>query len=131
MAAIADRFPVEPTVKLRRRPAARPTASPERPSERPPEHTNGRSVTFEGAEPAVRTTPPRPVSAPVHPATPARHRADTGWGYPSPSAYPRTPVPPWAAQAPAGLATPSGPLAGPIYTTGPTALDALLRRWLP
>jgi hypothetical protein len=123
MTAIAHRLSVAPTVKVRR-PVAPSSASPEAPRQR----TNGRSVTFDGHRPAARALPAHPVAAPVQPA---RHRADAGWGYPPPSAYPRTPVPSWAAHAPAGLATPSGPPADPIFVTGPTALDALLRRWLP
>lgn len=80
----------------------------------------------------------RPPAAPSCPrrAVPAAPRVaprplDAGWGYPPPSAYPQAPVPPWAALAPAGLAGPAGPLADPIHVTGPTALDDLLRRWLP
>ncbi|NMO90665.1 hypothetical protein [Actinomycetospora sp. TBRC 11914] len=121
MTATAHRLSVAPTVRVRRRPTA-----PAGPT--PGQRTNGRFVTFEGHRPAARALPRRSVPAPVQPA---RHRADAGWGYPPPSAYPRTPVPSWAVRAPAGLAAPAGPPADPIFVTGPTALDALLRRWLP
>ena len=93
----------------------------------------------------ARGTTPRPVGAPgaaasdgrrpreIRPTTapPLPRPAAGGWGYPPPSSYPRIPVPLWAAHGPTGLTGPSGPLADPIFVTGPTALDDLLRRWLP
>lgn len=143
MTAIADRTSVAETVVVRRWPAG--SAAAPAVVGAPAERTNGRPVTPEGRRPAVRTVPPRPAPAPARPAAPtrplapaapghaapARHRAPAGWGYPPPTAYPQAPLPSWAALAPAGLAAPSGPLTGPIFVTGPTRLDALLRRWLP
>jgi hypothetical protein len=134
MTAIAHGPSVAETVVVRRRPAApsgpRRTLPPAPPASG---RTSGRSVAPEGARPAVRpvaarAVPPRSARpAAAAPAVPA----PAGWGYPPPSAYPQAPLPTWAALAPAGLAAPSGPLTGPIFVTGPTRLDALLRRWLP